>query len=142
MVKSNQEPRARLWQVGAFTLAYLTTAVIAAWGVGNAEFGIYIGVMFVLIALVGVLHWRIGLSAAALWGLSLWGLRTWPAAWCRCRKAGPPKARFLCFTVCGSFLAGSSTTRSYTPMGFLSPRGFAGRPGGPCSPIAPVNLAR
>jgi hypothetical protein len=52
----------------------LVTAVVAAWGVGNAEFGIYIGIMFVLITLVGILHWQIGLSTAALWGLTRWGL--------------------------------------------------------------------
>ncbi len=74
MSTNEQENRGRLWTVGVFTLAYLATAVMAAWGIGNAEFGIYIGVMFVLIALVGWLHWSIGLSAPALWGLSLWGL--------------------------------------------------------------------
>ncbi len=58
----------------AFTALYLAAAIVAAVAVRNREFVFYIGVMFVLIAVVAVLHRRIGLSGGVLWGLSLWGL--------------------------------------------------------------------
>ncbi|MBI2824180.1 MAG: DUF2238 domain-containing protein [Planctomycetia bacterium] len=74
MAGRNDQRHASLWGVGAFTLLYLAIAVVTAWTIGNAEFAIYIGVMFLLIALVGLVHWRIGLSTPVLWGLSLWGL--------------------------------------------------------------------
>jgi hypothetical protein len=60
--------------VVAFTALYLAAAIVAAVAVRNREFVFYLGVMFVLIAVVAVLHRRIGLSAGVLWGLSLWGL--------------------------------------------------------------------
>jgi hypothetical protein len=60
--------------VAVFTGAYLVIATVAALGRGNLEFIFYIGVMVLLIALVWLVHQRVGLSAGALWGLSLWGL--------------------------------------------------------------------
>lgn len=67
------EPRARLWGVGAFTLAYLGAASLAAWHAGNREFVFYIAVMALLLAAVVGLHRRVGFSTPLLWALSLWG---------------------------------------------------------------------
>lgn len=56
------------------TAAYLLAAVLGAVFGGNREFFFYIAVMLVLIALIGVLHRRVGLPTAMLWALSFWGL--------------------------------------------------------------------
>ncbi|MBP7831312.1 MAG: hypothetical protein KA248_15495 [Kiritimatiellae bacterium] len=60
--------------VAVFTIAYTLAAALVTTRTSNAEFLIYIGVMVVLMGLIGLLHWRVRLSAGALWGLSLWGL--------------------------------------------------------------------
>jgi len=65
-------PTAR--KVFAFTIAYLSLASIGALTGGNAEFLFYILVVFVLIPAIATLHYRVGLSPGALWGLSVWGL--------------------------------------------------------------------
>ncbi len=57
-----------------FTLAYMAVATPWAWGTGNQEFLIYIVIMTVIASLLAVLHFRVGLSPGALWGLSIWGL--------------------------------------------------------------------
>jgi len=62
------------WAVLAFTLVYILIAMAASVRKNNTEFMLYIGVMFVLLAAVGAVHWRIRLHLAALWGLSIWGL--------------------------------------------------------------------
>ncbi len=69
----------RRWSPGigfilAFTAVYMAAAIVGAVGTGNSEFVFYIGVMLVLIALVGVIHWQVGLSTAVLAALSAWGL--------------------------------------------------------------------
>ncbi len=58
---------------GGFTAAYLLAATIAALATGNTEFIFYIVVMFVLIGVVLAVHFRVGLSAGALWCLAIWG---------------------------------------------------------------------
>jgi hypothetical protein len=62
------------WAVLVFTVLYLIPAVIGAVRTGNREFIFYIAVMLFLMAAVAVIHFRVGLSRTALWGLSLWGL--------------------------------------------------------------------
>ena len=62
------------WAVLVFTLLYILVAIIASVRRNNTEFILYIGVMFVLLAAVGIIHFRIRLHVAALWGLSIWGL--------------------------------------------------------------------
>jgi uncharacterized membrane protein YjdF len=57
-----------------FTLAYLVAAVAGAAARGNAEFLFYVGTMLVLIAVVALVHRRVGFTPAVLWGLSIWGL--------------------------------------------------------------------
>ena len=59
--------------VAFFTVGYLLAAVCAAMWLRNAEFVFYIGVMIALIAIVLVVHARVGLSAGLIWGLSIWG---------------------------------------------------------------------
>lgn len=60
--------------IAVFTALYLAAAIFGAINTGNSEFVFYIGVMFVLIAIVGVVHWQVGLSIGVLAALSLWGL--------------------------------------------------------------------
>jgi hypothetical protein len=62
------------WSVLGFTLAYICIAILASVQKNNTEFILYIGVMFVLLAVVAAIHLRIRLHVAALWGLSIWGL--------------------------------------------------------------------
>lgn len=57
-----------------FTLAYLLGAVAGALISGNREFVFYIVVMLVLIAAIGLVHRKAGLSPGLLWALSVWGL--------------------------------------------------------------------
>jgi hypothetical protein len=80
--------RAGLIRVAAFTASYLAVATAGAFATGNREFVFYIVVMVVLAAVVGVVHFRIGLPESALWALSIWGLAhmaggliTLPAGW-------------------------------------------------------------
>ena len=84
----NSASRAGLIRVAAFTTAYLAAATVAAFATGNGEFVFYIVVMVVLAAVVGVVHFSIGLPESALWALSIWGLAhmaggliTVPAGW-------------------------------------------------------------
>lgn len=58
----------------AFTALYMVVALVASFQRKNTEFLFYFVVMCVLIAAVGLLHWRVQLHLGALWGLSLWGL--------------------------------------------------------------------
>jgi hypothetical protein len=62
------------WAVLAFTLVYMGVALPASLRGHSAEFLMYLVVMAVLVAVVGMVHLRVGLHIAALWGLSLWGL--------------------------------------------------------------------
>ena len=59
--------------VALFTLGYLLAATFAAFWLGNAEFVFYIAVMLALIAVVFVVHARVGLSTGLIWALSVWG---------------------------------------------------------------------
>ncbi len=86
--KLRSASRAGLIRVAAFTAAYLAAATVAAFANGNGEFVFYIVVMVVLAAVVGVVHFSIGLPESALWALSIWGLAhmaggliTVPAGW-------------------------------------------------------------
>jgi hypothetical protein len=63
-----------LWTVLAFTIAYTLLSVVGASSRGNSEFLIYIGVMAVLVAVVGYVHFRVRLTIPTLWALSIWGL--------------------------------------------------------------------
>jgi len=58
----------------AFTLAYLAVATVAAVRGRSGEFLLYIGAMAVLLMVVAVVHARVKLTTATLWGLSIWGL--------------------------------------------------------------------
>jgi len=62
-----------LLPVALVTATYLLVSIVAAVRLGNVEFVFYIGVMFVLIALVALVHARVGLSTGLLWALSIWG---------------------------------------------------------------------
>jgi hypothetical protein len=80
--------RAGLIRVASFTAAYLLIATVGAFATGNSEFVFYIVVMVVLVAVVGLVHFSIGLPESALWALSIWGLAHMaggliavPAAW-------------------------------------------------------------
>lgn len=56
-----------------FTVLYLLASIPFARSSGNHEFVFYIGVMFVLVASVALVHLRVGLHPVCLWMLSLWG---------------------------------------------------------------------
>src|SRR5262245_1300045 len=60
--------------VYAFTLAYMAIWPVVALVARNGEFLYYFVVMCLLIAAVGLVHWRVGLRIGARWGLSIWGL--------------------------------------------------------------------
>lgn len=70
----NAASRAGLTRVAVFSGIYLLAALAGAVATGNGEFIFYIVVMVVLGAVVGFVHFRIGLPEAALWALSVWGL--------------------------------------------------------------------
>jgi len=77
-----------LLPVALFTSSYLLLAAIFAVMGGNSEFVFYIAVMAVLIAVVLIVHRKVQLKPATLWGLSIWGLLhmagglvTLPPAW-------------------------------------------------------------
>lgn len=65
---------ARLMPMIAFTSVYLIAASWFALERGNAEFMLYIGVMLLLVPTVVLVHSRVILNDAVLWGLSVWGL--------------------------------------------------------------------
>ena len=58
----------------AFTLVYMAVSLVATIRLGNSEFIFYFVVMCLLIGTVGLVHRRVRLPIAALWGLSIWGL--------------------------------------------------------------------
>lgn len=66
--------RRRLLPVALFTAAYSTVALAGAIRTRNAEFLFYLAVLAILVGVVVIVDRRVGLSRAALWGLSLWGL--------------------------------------------------------------------
>lgn len=66
--------RTGLTRVALFSIFYLLAALAGAFATGNREFVFYIVVMVVLGAVVGFVHFRIGLPEPALWALSIWGL--------------------------------------------------------------------
>jgi len=68
------EEVARLRRIGIFTSAYLIVASWFALERGNTEFMMYIGVMLLLAPIVLLVHLRVSLNNAVLWGLSVWGL--------------------------------------------------------------------
>jgi hypothetical protein len=77
-----------VWPVLAFTLAYVAVALAASVRGRSGEFLLYLAVMAALLVVVAVVHLRVGLTAATLWGLSVWGLAHMagglmpvPAAW-------------------------------------------------------------
>lgn len=83
-------PSASLRPVIAFTAVYMLAATIAALRAGNTEFIFYLVAMLVMIAIVALVHARVGLSPGALWCLSAWGalhmaggLMPIPEAWPR-----------------------------------------------------------
>lgn len=63
-----------VWAALAFTLVYMGVALTASLRGRSTEFLMYLVVMSVLLAVVGMVHLRVGLHVAAQWGLSLWGL--------------------------------------------------------------------
>ncbi|MDG2389357.1 MAG: hypothetical protein P8M30_08565 [Planctomycetaceae bacterium] len=73
-VNSGMHLEKREWFVIAFTFLYLAIAVFAAIRKNSTEFILYIGVLFILLAVVGLVHFRVRLKISALWGLSIWGL--------------------------------------------------------------------
>ena len=73
-VRVTRASRKGLIRVASFTAAYLLVATVGAFASGNSEFVFYIVVMIFLAALVGAVHFNIGLPESALWALSIWGL--------------------------------------------------------------------
>lgn len=67
-------PPARLLPVFLFNGAYITIAAALSVSRKNGEFIFYIVVMLVLIAVMSLVHCRVGLSGGLLWCLSIWGL--------------------------------------------------------------------
>ncbi len=58
----------------AFAVLYLLVSAPYAYFSENHEFVFYIGVMVILMAFVCLVHVRVNLHPACLWGLSVWGL--------------------------------------------------------------------
>lgn len=74
-----------------FTLLYMAIWLVASLAAKNDEFLFYFVVMCLLIVAVSIVHLRVRMHIAALWGLSIWGLAhmagglmpipsSWPAA--------------------------------------------------------------
>jgi hypothetical protein len=63
-----------VWPVLGFTLLYMAVALVASLRGRSGEFLLYLVVMAVLVAVVAVVHLRVLLPTATLWGLSIWGL--------------------------------------------------------------------
>ncbi len=59
---------------GVFTVFYSAAAAGYCLSIGNTEFLFYVGVMIVLGAVVGAIHFKIGFTRECLWGLAAWGL--------------------------------------------------------------------
>ncbi len=57
-----------------FTALYIAPALWTSLSGGKMEFVMYVAVMGILLVPVLILHRRVSLHPAALWGLSLWGL--------------------------------------------------------------------
>lgn len=70
----SQDPQPRLLPIFLFTAAYMLSAVVGSAMQGNKEFIFYITVMLILIAVMTVVHRRVGLTTGLLWLLTLWGL--------------------------------------------------------------------
>ncbi len=68
------QPARLPWPVIAFTLLYMSAAILVSLVTENTEFMFYVAVMIVLIAVVSVVHLRVSLSQAVLWALSVWGM--------------------------------------------------------------------
>lgn len=67
-------PPVRLLPVFLFNAAYMLAAIATSAMQGNREFVFYIVVMLVLIAVISVVHGRVGLTNGMLWAFSIWGL--------------------------------------------------------------------
>lgn len=67
-------PKPKLGLLMLFTVGYIIASVVTSIRHGNHEFVFYIVVMAVLIAVITLVHFRVGLTAALLWVLSFWGL--------------------------------------------------------------------
>ena len=63
-----------VWPVLGFTLMYMLVALVASLRSRSGEFLLYLVVMAALVAVVAVVHLRVRLHTATLWGLSIWGL--------------------------------------------------------------------
>jgi uncharacterized membrane protein YjdF len=70
----SQDSKPRLLPIFLFTAAYMLGAVVGSAMQGNKEFIFYITVMLILIAVMTVVHRRVGLTTGLLWLLTLWGL--------------------------------------------------------------------
>lgn len=62
------------WAALGVTASYMAVALAASLMGGVGEFLLYLAVMAVLVAVVVLVHLRVGLRIASLWALSLWGL--------------------------------------------------------------------
>jgi uncharacterized membrane protein YjdF len=71
---STIQPSPSLRNLTLFTAAYMLAAVVGSMVQGNKEFVFYITVMLILIAVMTVVHRRVGLTSGLLWLLSIWGL--------------------------------------------------------------------
>ncbi len=67
-------PSGHFLPVLAFTVAYSLIAAWTALRTGNTEFTFYVVVLWILIAIVGLVHRAVRLTTGALWALSVWGL--------------------------------------------------------------------
>lgn len=72
--RQNHRSAQQQWPVIMFTVIYMSAAIMYSLVTENREFMFYTAVMIALIAVVAVLHLRIGLTTALLWALSIWGL--------------------------------------------------------------------
>ncbi|TLD68456.1 DUF2238 domain-containing protein [Phragmitibacter flavus] len=64
----------KLWPLAIFVVLYMALSIGASLMAGNTEFVFYIIVMVVLIAVVLLVHFRVGLTSWLLWLLAVWGL--------------------------------------------------------------------
>ena len=74
MASASDLQRVPIRGVLIFTSLYMLLAVVGAITQRNAEFVYYIVVMVILIAVVGLIHFRTPMTRGLLWGFSLWGL--------------------------------------------------------------------
>lgn len=74
MADDRRHPLSTSDRVAAAVAAlYVLVALPYAWARANHEFLIYVAVLVIVGALVLVLHRRVGLHSASIWGLVLWG---------------------------------------------------------------------